>query len=151
MGFSLTGFIFAIAIFAPNLLMIVFPPLNVPAELKNAGIAFTVLERIGQISCLVLLAICKRNFDNRSFDIWFILSGICIVAYYGLWIRYVVAGRDFALLFKFYAVPILMAVIPILAFAFIAIWGKSLWLGSATAIFAVGHIVNSWNTYSLIK
>jgi len=151
MGFSLIGFLIAISILAPNLLMIIFPPLNTPPELKDAGIIFTVLERIGQISCITLLIISKNYFENRPVNVWFILSALCIIAYYGLWLRYVIAGKDFTLLFEFYFVPIPMAVLPILAFGFIAIWGKSVWLGSAVVIFAIGHIANSWNTYNLMK
>jgi len=150
MGFSVIGFLIALSIFAPNLLMAIFPPINTPAELKDAGILFTLLERIGQVGCLVLLAISKSSFQNRPINPWFILAALCVAAYYGLWMRYVVAGRDFSLLFAFNSVPIPMAILPILAFAFVAIWGKSVWLGSATVLFSVGHIVNSWNTYSLI-
>ena len=64
-------------------------------------------------------------------------------------IRY--GWRDFTLLFKFFSVPIPMAIVPILAFGFIAIWGKSGWLGIVTVLFSIGHIVNSWHTYSSIK
>jgi len=76
---------------------------------------------------------------------------ICIVAYYGLWIRYVVVGRGFSSLFSFISIPIPMAILPILAFGFIAMWGKSIWLGVASIVFAIGHIANSWYTYSYVK
>ena len=151
MGFSITGLLFAIIILAPNLLMIVLPPHNVPAELSDAGIVFTILERVGQIACLLILVISKTNFQNRSISLWFILSAICIACYYGLWIRYVATGRDFASLFNPVLIPIPMAVLPVLAFGFMAIWGKSIWLGFADVLFAVGHIANSWTTYNVIK
>jgi hypothetical protein len=151
MGFSLTGFIIAVAIFAPNLLMIIFPPHNMPAELKDTGILFTALERIGQIGCLALLVISKDNFQSRFIGIWIILAMLCIAAYYGLWIRYVALGREFSLLFKFYAIPIPMAALPVLAFGFIAVWGKSIPLGAATVLFSIGHIANSLNTYYALR
>jgi len=56
-----------------------------PTELADAGIIFTVLERVGQVACVVLLVIQKNNFSNRSIDIWFISIAIYIVAYYGLY------------------------------------------------------------------
>lgn len=151
MGFSTIGLFIAICVFAPNLLMIIFPPKNIPPQLKNAGIVFTVFERIGQISCLLLLVISKSNFQNREINLWFILAVISIACYIGLWIRYVFTGRDFATLFKPAIIPIPMAVFPILAFGFIAIWGKSPWLGITDILFALGHTANSWNTYSCIK
>jgi len=151
MGFSLTGLFVAISLLAPNLLMIIFPPINMPTELADAGVIFTVLERVGQVACVVLLVILKNNFSNRSIDIWFISAAFCIVAYYSLWVRYVVAGRDFSTLFSFMSIPIPMAILPIIAFALLSMWGKSIWLGLASTIFAVGHIANSWYTYNLIK
>jgi len=41
MGFSLTGLFVAISLLAPNLLMIIFPPINMPTELADAGIIFS--------------------------------------------------------------------------------------------------------------
>ena len=151
MGFSPTGLLFSLLILAPNVLMLVFPPLNIPAELGDAGMVYTALERVGQLACMVLPVILKDCFKDWHFDLWLALAAVCIGAYYGLWIRYLVAGRDFALLFEFCSVPIPMAILPVCAFAFLALWGKSVWLGLATGLFAIGHIANSWNTYISIR
>jgi len=35
----------------------------------------------------------------------------------------------------------------IIAFGFAALWGKSIWLGIAVAVFAIGHITMSWHCY----
>lgn len=152
MGFSIIGSLIAVLIFLPNLLFIIFPPKNVPAKLKDAGTIFTVLERIGQAGCLVILGISKENYQNVNIDIWFILMVLCLILYYGLWIRYVVKGHDFSLAFKpFLFVPIPMAIFPVLAFGFAALWGKSIYLGIAVVLLAIGHFVNSWHTYKCIK
>lgn len=151
MGFSVIGFILALCIFAPNLIMIALPPHNVPADLVDAGIMFTILERIGQISCLALLVLSKSSFQNRGINTWFIVQVICIALYIALWGRYAVTGRNFAALFSFGAIPIPMAILPVLAFGFAAVWGKSVWLGIADILFAVGHIANSLHTYNQIK
>lgn len=147
MGFSKLGFMIAVAVFAPNLLMIIFPPRNMPAEIKDAGVLFTVFERIGQIACLTLLVISKSHFESRSISIWIILAMLCMATYYSLWIRYVALGREFSLLFKFYTIPIPMAVLPVLMFGFIAVWGKSIPLGAAAVLFSIGHIANSLHTF----
>jgi len=151
MGFSISGLLIAAIIFAPNLVIIVFPPKNIPLELKDAGILFTILERIGQIGCIILLCISKDNFSTLSINIWFVLMTICILAYYYLWLRYIIKGQDFSLLFKPLAfIPIPMAIFPVLAFAMAAILGQSIWLILAVLSLAIGHIPNSWHTYKSI-
>ena len=151
MGFSIIGVSLALIICAPNLLMIKLPPSGKPAAIRDAGKTYAILERIGQVGCLASLIISKDNFDNKPIDIWLILSALCILIYYALWIRYLVAGRDYASLYRFRAVPIPMAIVPILAFAFIAIWGESIWLGIAAGAFSIGHIANSWRAYASIR
>lgn len=152
MGFSITGSLIAAFIFLPNLLFIIFPPENVPEGLKDAGILFTVLERAGQAGCLVILVLSKNNYISLRNDIWFILMVLCVIFYYGLWARYAVKGHDFSLGFKpLLFLPIPMAVFPVFAFGFAAIWGKSVYLGMAVVLLAIGHFVNSWHTYKLIK
>jgi hypothetical protein len=42
-----------------------------------------------------------------------------------------------------------MAIFPVFAFGFAALWGKSIYLGLAVIILAIGHFVNSWYTYKL--
>lgn len=147
MGFSLIGLAISIIIFAPNLLAIILPPKDVP-KAKDAHIVFTILERLGQAGCMILPSISQAWFANKPIDIWFILGALCIIAYYGLWIRYAVKGQYFSLLFKPLAfIPIPMAIFPVLAFGFAAIWGQSIWVGIAAAVLAIGHLVNSWHTY----
>jgi hypothetical protein len=152
MGFSITGFIIASVIFAPNLLFFRFPPKDAPEGLKDAGIVFVILERAGQAGCLVLLSILKDNFSGLTLNVWFVLLIICIIAYYCLWIRYIVLGYAFALLFQpLVGIPVPMAIFPVLAFAFAAVLGRSVWLGVAVILLAIGHFVNSWKTYKQLK
>lgn len=152
MGFSIIGLLIAIFIFLPNVLFIIFPPKNVPVGLKDAGIIFTVLERIGQAGCLVILVMSKENYQNVIINSWFVLMALCVIAYYCLWIRYVVEGHYFSFAFKpFLLLPIPMAIFPVLAFGLAALWGKSIYLGIAVIILAIGHFVNSWHTYELTK
>jgi hypothetical protein len=152
MGFSIIGLLIAVFIFLPNVLFIIFPPKNVPDGLKDAGIVFTVLERIGQAGCLVLLVMSKENYQDVIINRWFVLMVLCIIAYYCLWIRYVVKGHYFSLAFMpVLLLPIPMAIFPVLAFVFAALWGKSIFLGSAVVLLAIGHFVNSWHTYKFIK
>ncbi len=151
MGFSLTGLIIAATLFAPNLLMLVFPPKNVPAGLKDAGVFFTVLERIGQVGCVLLLCL-SEGLNQLGFTVWLVLTAVCIAVYWGLWLRYAGRGQAFMLLFRpLGLIPVPMAVFPVLAFGFAAAAGRNFWLGIAVVLFAIGHLANSWHTYKIAR
>lgn len=152
MGFSIIGTMIAIAIFIPNLLMIKFPPNNVPKDSKDVGIIFTVLERIGQVGCILILVISKNNFEKLTINIWAIFMGLCILTYYFLWGRYVVKGQEYKLLWEPLSfIPIPMAVFPVGAFLFAAFLGKSIWLGILVVFLGIGHFANSWYSYKELK
>lgn len=151
MGFSLTGLIITASILLPNLLMIFLPPKEMPSKVKNAGVFFTIIERIGQGACFLLPVFSKDYIEAANLGVWFILAAVCVAFYYGLWVRYALK-RDFGLLFAPLAfIPIPMAVFPVLAFAFIAVWIFSIWLGIAAVVLAVGHFANSWASYKGLK
>lgn len=138
------------AILAPNILMIMLPPRNVPEGIKDAGALFIVLERLGQAGCFILPVI-SRDYFLRGPDVFFFLMAVFIAAYWALWVRYAF-GREFKLLFMtLFFIPVPMAVFPVMAFAFAALWGRSPWLGIAAAFLAVGHIVNSLHSYGYVK
>lgn len=144
MGFSLTGALISASLLLPNLLMLVFPPVDMPANLKSAGLVFTVLERGGQAACMALPCMLPAQFDGLHFDAWLVMMLVSIAGYYALWARYVFGGRRFVLLFDRF-VP--MAILPVAAFGFAAIAAQSLPLGIAVVVLAVGHITNSVATY----
>lgn len=74
---------------------------------------------------------------------------LCTAIYYSFWIRYVIKGRDFLLLFEpFGILPIPMAIFPVTALAIAALWSKSILISIIMVlIFAIGHLKNSWHTY----
>ena len=148
MRFSILGLFIAAAIFAPNLLFALLPPRQIPEGLKSAGLLFTVCERIGQAACMLILIFSGADWKVNSVHVWFVLMTASILIYEGLWIRYFTQGREFSLLFgPLCGIPIPMAVFPVLAFGFAAVWVGSIWLGMAVAVFAIGHFANSWATY----
>ncbi|WP_117169478.1 hypothetical protein [Paraliobacillus sediminis] len=151
MGFSLTGLLLAVLILVPNLLILIFPPTNKLSK-SDAGFLFTLLERVGQVSCIFILVMSKENYQSINIDSLFVLFGLCILFYYGLWIRYVVKGHDFKLLYKpIVLIPIPMAVFPVFAFFFVSLWSQSTYLVLAVILLAVGHFVNSWHTYKQLS
>lgn len=147
MGFSLTGLAIALAVLGPNLLMVLLPPREGTSAIVSAGLPFTILERAGQVASLSLLCLLPASFE-RAPDVWFWLMIVGIAAYWALWIRYVVRGRHVWLLFEpVLRIPIPMAIFPVLAFGCAAAWGRSIWLGIAVLVLAIGHWSNSWYSY----
>ena len=148
MVFSWIGLLIALSILAPNLAALVWQPRNMPENLKDAHIVFTLLERLGQVACLLLSIFAPAASGSQSSGLWLALAVLCVVVYVSLWARYFAKSRDFRLLFQpLLFLPIPMAVFPVLAFAFAAVWLQSWWLGLAAALFAIGHLANSWHTY----
>ncbi len=150
MGFTIIGTFIAFLLLIPNFILILIPPKGAPDGFRSAGILFTLLERLGQAGCLIILVIFKDNFQKFTINVWLILMILCILLYDALWIRYIIKGQDISLLFSFGAIPIPMALAPICAFGFASVWGMSPWLGIAVAVLAAGHIPNSWHRYRFL-
>lgn len=149
MGFSFIGTLIGILILLPSILFFAkFPPKNMPADSTDPGLIYTILERVGQIGCLAVLAISKDNFQGTAADVWAMLMILCIAVYYCLWIRYIAKGQDYIWLWKpLLFIPIPLAIFPVLAYGFAALWGKSVWLGIAVLLLAIGHFRISWHSY----
>jgi hypothetical protein len=151
MSLSLPGLLIVLAILAPNLLMFLLPPKGMPSDLKDAGPAFTVMERIGQAGCFVLPALLGGGLNGRACGLWLPLIGACVLVYWALWARYAWRGHTFRLLFEpVLGIPVPMAVVPVAAFGLEAVRTRSVWLGAAVLLLAVGHLANSWNTWRWI-
>jgi len=65
--------------------------------------SLTVLERIGQASCLVIPPLSTSL--QRRIDLWLVLAAACYCIYLGLWERYVLRGRRRVMLLRSWAHP----------------------------------------------
>lgn len=153
MGFSIIGSLIALGMVLPSILFIMWlPPKHKPVAESEGRMIWVILERAGQVGCIVALCTAKTGFRHGGNR--FLMAGmiVCICIYYGLWGRYLVKGREYAWLWKpFMGIPIPMAVSPFCVFFIAAFWGKSIWLGVAAVLFAAGHFMNSWRCYRYIK
>ena len=142
MTFSLPGLILSLAILAPNVLLLAWPPHNPPRVPAKTGWLLSALEKGGQAACLVAPVLTGRDTGAAGWiDAWLVAVIVFVGAYYGLWARYVLRGRDFTLLYSPLAVlPVPMAVFPVVAFLAGAGWLHSWWLAGAAALLAAGHI-----------
>ena len=150
MAFSLTGLILMLLLMLPSVtFFLLFPPKDVPENTSRPHRVWTVLEKAGQAGCVILLLFTELQI---VLSVWPVLCLLCLVVYYGLWIRYIAKGRDYKWLWApFLGIPVPLAVFPVAAFGLAAAWGQSIWLGAATAVLAVGHIAVSLNSYKSVR
>ena len=98
------------AVLLPNLLFLVFPPLNVSKYGKSAdSLLFTIVERVGQVGSFFLPLFFPLSFSGRLVTIAWTVMGLALAFYYAGWLRFFLRGRDYALLFR----PMLGIPVPI--------------------------------------
>ncbi|SDF47463.1 hypothetical protein SAMN04488542_11185 [Fontibacillus panacisegetis] len=153
MGFSIIGTIIAVVILLPSIIFFIkFPPRHAAEEKSKLPKIFELLEKIGQMGCIVSLVISKDFFLIEKANYFTMLMVICIALYYALWIAYAIKDGEFSVMLKpLLFIPIPGAVLPVCAFVFAALWGQCIWLGASAIILAVGHCTISWESYRRIK
>jgi len=136
-GFSPWGLAVSVAVLAPNLILVWWPP-RTPLPDVRIPIVWRVLERAGQALCLVVPAITVPGPLAWG---WSIVVAAAVGGYYGLWARYLATGWDGVSLYSsVLSVPVPMAVLPVLAFLATALWLSNPWIAVAAVVLAVGHI-----------
>lgn len=141
LGFSYVGMIYLFMLFIPNIIW----SKNQPAEYEyeNENKILIIFERIGQVlvSCTVLIF---SDFNIHSFSIWsiwLILSFSFMLIYEYWWIRYFKSHKTLKDFYSpVFGIPVAGAALPILAFLFLGIYGKVIWLIISTIILGIGHI-----------
>lgn len=137
MGFSPAGLLIALAVLAPNLLLIWLPPRE-PLPRVRVPAPLTLLERVGQALCLVVPAITLPG----GFAAWWLPPAtLALAGYYALWAHYLVTGRVGATLYRsWWILPVPMALLPVLVFLATAAWLMNPWIAIAAGMLAIGHV-----------
>lgn len=137
MGFSTLGLIVGLAVLAPNLLLVAFPPRMLPPT-AHVPRPLGWIERAGQALCLVVPAITQ---PGKLAGGWAIPVFAGLAGYYALWARYLLTGRKGTTLYRpWWVVPVPMAILPVVVFLSAAAWLSNPWIAVAAVILAVGHI-----------
>lgn len=140
MSFSVAGLLVGLAILLPSLLLLAFRARGTP-RLPAESLVLTMLERGGQVGCLVLATITSDVLGSWW---WGAAVIVCVLAYYGLWIRFFSTGRPFLALYApLGPIPVPMAIFPVLAFLCCAAWLSNWWLAAAAVVLAFAHITAS--------
>jgi hypothetical protein len=147
MSFSIPALIVLLVILIPNLLFLVFPPKDMPGQLKNGGVLLNIMEQGGRILFFVIFPFTARTTAPVGFSLYLCLAILFAFLYELLWLRYFHNQRAFRCLFgPVLGIPVPMALFPILSFAFAAGWLSAYWALIPLAAFGIGHIVNTWIT-----
>ena len=140
-GFSYVGLIFLLLLFVPNLIWTKFQPQGY--QNKNENRTLLLLERAGEIlvTCTVLVF---SDFNLRAWSpwsCWLIAAAAVMLLYEAWWIRYFKGPRTLADFYsRFCGIPLAGAVLPVIAFFLLGVYGRVLWLLLSVVILGVGHI-----------
>ena len=153
MGFSLTGLIMAFLLIIPNILYFIFPAKNKPQDINNnVSKLFLIIEKIGQIMCIIILIFSKDNFSLKGINVWNILYLVFVALYYGVWLRYVVNDGEYKYLYSpVFKIPFPMIITSFLALLFASIYGGSILLFIAVLIYGLGAYFNGYYHYKIIR
>lgn len=139
--FSPYGLAFSLALLAPSLLLAWWPPRHPLPRLRVAW-PLAAAERLGQALALVLPVVSGATGPlTPAQSVLGCTTGVLLLAYVALWVRYLAKGREPELLYGRWAgVPVPLALLPILAVTACAGWLASPWILAAGVILAAGHL-----------
>lgn len=140
-GFSYIGLLFILMLMIPNMIWIKNKPQGYTAQNENKILQF--LERIGEVlttCCALFFSDFNLNkWSNRSW--WLIAAILLMIVYEVWWLRYFKSSRTLADFYSsFYGIPVAGASLPVLAFFFLGIYGKVIWMLLACLLLGIGHI-----------
>lgn len=140
-GFSYIGLLFILMLMIPNMIWTKNKPQGYTAQNENKILQF--LERIGEVlttCCALFFSDFNLNkWSNRSW--WLIAAILLMVLYEVWWLRYFKSSRTLADFYSsFYGIPVAGASLPVLAFFFLGIYGKIVWMLFACLLLGIGHI-----------
>lgn len=142
-GFSYIGLFFLVMLMVPNIIWTKNQPKDYEKYAANENKVLLWLEKIGEVlvSCAALIFsdFNIKPWSNRTW--WLIAAFLLMVLYEIYWIRYFKSEKTMK---DFYSsllgIPVAGAVLPVLAFLLLAVYGKNLVLGVAVLILGIGHI-----------
>jgi hypothetical protein len=141
LGFSYISLIYLAMLFVPNMIWLRHKPAGYSAKGENK--VLSVFEKIGEVA-VVTTALIFSDFNPSDFSVWiifFVISALLMILYEIWWIRYFKSEKKQS---DFYSsilgIPVAGATLPVLAFLFLSIYGKVIWLFLAVIILGIGHI-----------
>lgn len=153
-GFSYIGLIYLILLFIPNFLWAKYKPIGYENIVNNENKILLVFEKNGQmlVSCTLLIF---NNYNIYSFSMWsfwLVISFTSMILYELCWIKYFNSKKELKDFYKScLGIPVPLATLPIIAFIFLGIYGKVIWLIISSIILGIGHMGIHLNHYKDIN
>ena len=143
LGFSYVGALMLAMLLLPNFLWIKNKPVDYDRYAARKNKLLLCMERAGEVSVSVL-CVSFSDFNlgaPHPWTLWLAGAMALMVLYEGYWIRYFHSEKTIRDFYRsFLGVPVAGAVLPVLAFLLLAVYGKNIFLGIAVVILGVGHI-----------
>ncbi len=141
-GFSYIGCLYLIILIVPNILWKGCMPKDYTDYAKHENILLKIMERVGEILvCTCLLVFSDFNIRISWWSIMLILSFVCMMLYEINWLIYFRSSHTMKdMCASLLGIPVAGATLPVMAFAFLAVYGCNSFLLLADIIFAIGHI-----------
>ena len=142
-GFSYVGLIYLVMLMLPNIIWTKNQPKDYEKYVGNENKLLLMFERVGEVlvSCAALVFSDFNIKPWSSWSWWLAVSFALMVLYEIYWIRYFKSEKTME---DFYSsilgIPVAGATLPVLAFMFLAVYGKNIVLGAAVIILGIGHI-----------
>ncbi|NLT40753.1 MAG: hypothetical protein GXX89_09905 [Clostridiales bacterium] len=140
-GFSYVGLIFLLMLTVPNLIWAERKPEGYTN--RNENRILLVFERVGQV-CVTCTALVFSDFNIHvwsAWSLWLIAAFVLMVMYECWWIRYFKSEKQLKNFYSsFLGVPVAGATLPVVAFFFLGLYGKVIWLMVSVVILGIGHI-----------
>lgn len=144
----MTGGLVSILILVPNLLWMLFPPLDPPqGGTSSSTLAYKlleVMEWVGRIGVFVIPFFYRLEITSTVQVAALAVMALALLVYYAGWVRYFSRNRQYALLFQpMFGLPVPLAVSPTVYFAAASVLFGSWYLALATAVLGVAHLTIS--------
>ena len=142
-GFSYVGLVFLVMLLVPNIIWAKNQPKDYDKYVVNENKVLLGFERIGEVavSCVALII---SDFNIKAWSAWswwLIIAFLIMILYEAYWIRYFRSDRTMKDFYRgILGIPVAGATLPVIAFAFLAVYGKNIILGAAVLVLGIGHI-----------
>ncbi|WP_041137944.1 hypothetical protein [Beduini massiliensis] len=140
-GFSYMGIVFLLLLMIPNLVWLKHQPKGYDPSHENKVLC--LFERVGEVLVsITVLIFSDYNFQGWNlWSIWLLLALLFMAFYEIWWIRYFKSAKELQDMYaNFGILPVAGATLPIIAFIFLGIYGKVIWLILSVIILGIGHI-----------
>lgn len=143
-GFSYIGLIWLLMLFIPNIIWAKNKPSGYDDIAANENKVLACFEKLGQALVTVLALIFSDfnvDFNRRSALPVLGVSFLLMVCYELYWVRYFRSEKTMQDFYSpFLGIPVAGAVLPVLAFFTLGLYGSNAFLMLAAVILGIGHI-----------